>query len=231
MSMKVLLVKLKDKDKELRDQMKDKDAEVEQLKTELISQKEESEKPAQELEETREVNHDLKTQLEESKRTEEILKSQLEEKEDTVQKLELEVVGLRKKDKKNEALVKLQDSSIVLDKILDCQRSPLEKTGLGYKKNKKKYEDDTWSLKTPEAGPSTSKDSPHSLAHENKDFGSSKLQQGVSPIPQRKLIKETTQNPRYEIGFNSYCYFVLTLVIKLWTVDSTEEEFVEGPMN
>ena len=49
--------------------MKDKDAKVEQLKTELISQKEESEKPAQELEETREVNHDLKTQLEEAKRT------------------------------------------------------------------------------------------------------------------------------------------------------------------
>ena len=70
MSMRVFLVKLKDKDNELRDRMKDKDAEVEQLKTELISQKEESEKPAQELEETREVNHDLKTQLEESKRTE-----------------------------------------------------------------------------------------------------------------------------------------------------------------
>ena len=43
MSMKVLLVKLKNKDKELWDQMKDKDAEVEQLKTELISQKEEPE--------------------------------------------------------------------------------------------------------------------------------------------------------------------------------------------
>ena len=129
-------MKLKNKNKELRDQMKDKDAKVEQLKTELISQKEESEKPAQELEETREVNHDLKTQLEEAKGTEEILKRQLEEKEVTVQKLELEVVGLRKKDKKNEALVKLQDSSIVLDKILDCQRSPLNKTGLGYKKGK-----------------------------------------------------------------------------------------------
>ena len=36
----------------------------------------------------------------------------------------------------NEALVKFQDSSIILDKILDCQRSPLDKTGLGYKKNK-----------------------------------------------------------------------------------------------
>ena len=58
--------------------MKDKDAEVEQLKTESISQKEESENPAQKLEETREFNHDLKTQLEEDKRTEEILKIQLE---------------------------------------------------------------------------------------------------------------------------------------------------------
>ena len=48
----------------------------------------------------------------------------------------MEVVGLKKKGKKNEALVKFQDSAIVLDKILDCQRSPLDKTGLGYKKDK-----------------------------------------------------------------------------------------------
>ena len=168
MSMKVLLVKLKDKGTEMQDQMKDKDVEVEQLKTELISQKEESEKPAQELEETREVNHDLKIQLEEAKRTEEILKRRLEEKEETVQKLEMEVVGLRKKGKKNEALVKLQDSSIVLDKILDCQISPLEKTVLGYNKNKEKLEDDTWSPKTPEAGPSMSKVAPHAPTHGNK---------------------------------------------------------------
>ena len=57
-------------DKELRDQMKDKDDEVEQLKTELISQKEELEEPIEELEETREFNHDLETQLEEAKRIE-----------------------------------------------------------------------------------------------------------------------------------------------------------------
>ena len=57
--------------------MKDKDAEVEQLKIELINQKEEQEElgeVSEELEETREVNHDLKTQLEEAKRIEEILK-------------------------------------------------------------------------------------------------------------------------------------------------------------
>ena len=51
--------------------------------------------------------------------------------------MELEVVGLRKKDKKNEALVKLQDSSIVLDKILDCQRSPLDKLVLVTRRTKK----------------------------------------------------------------------------------------------
>ena len=85
------------------------------------------------------TNRDLKTQLEEAKRTEEILKRQLEEKEETVQKLEMEVVGLRKKGKKNEAFVKFWDSSIVLNKILDFQISPLHKTSLGYKKDKEKY--------------------------------------------------------------------------------------------
>ena len=64
--MKVLLVKLKNKDKELWD----KDVEIEQLKTKLISQKENPEEPAEELEETREVNRYLKTQLEEAKRIE-----------------------------------------------------------------------------------------------------------------------------------------------------------------
>ena len=103
MTMKVLLVKLKHKDKELWDQLKDKDVEVEQLKTELTSQKEEQEEPgedSEELEEMRKTKHNLKTQLEESKRIEEILKNQLEEKEQTIQKLEMEVVGLRKKIKR-----------------------------------------------------------------------------------------------------------------------------------
>ena len=102
------------------------------------------------LEEAREANLDLKTQLEEAKRIEEALRDQLEEKEVTNQKHEFEIVNLRKKieksnyhEKFNSISVKFQDSSIVLDKILDWQRSPLDKTSLGYKKNKEKYKDDT----------------------------------------------------------------------------------------
>ena len=76
------------------------------------------------------------------------MKNQLEEKEQTIQKLEMEVVGLRKKGEKNDAFVKFKDSSVVLDKNLDCQRTPCDKTSLGYKKEKEKSEDNTWSLKT-----------------------------------------------------------------------------------
>ena len=80
----------------------------------------------------------------------------------------MEVVGLRKKGEKNDAFVKFKDSSVVLDKILDWQISPCDKNGLGYKKEKEKHEDDTWSPKTPKAGPSMSKASPHAPAHENE---------------------------------------------------------------
>ena len=87
----------------------------------------------------------------------------------------MEVVGIRKKGEMNETFVKFKDNSVVLHKILDFKRSPLEKIGLGYKKDKEKYEDDTWSLKTPEAGPSTSKVAPHAPTHENKDPGNSRM--------------------------------------------------------
>ena len=99
----------------------------------------------------------MKTYLQEAKRIEQILKNQLEEKEQTIQRLEMEVVGPRKKGEKNDAFLKFKDSSTVLDKILDCQRSPCDKTSLGYKKEKEKSEDSTWSPKTLEAIPSTSK--------------------------------------------------------------------------
>ena len=69
----------------------------------------------------------------------------------------MEVVGLIKKDKKYDAYVNINNSSIILDKILDCQRSPFNKYGLGYNKEKGKFVVDTWSTKTPEASSCTSK--------------------------------------------------------------------------
>ena len=46
--------------------------------------------------------------------------------------LELEVEDLRKKDKDDNAYIKFKDGSSILDKILYSQRSPTDKSGLGF---------------------------------------------------------------------------------------------------
>ena len=88
------------------------------------------------------TNIRLKTQVEEARRIEEVLKDQLDEKERTCQKLEMEVVDLRKKDEKNDAHAKFKNSSTILGEILDYQISPFDKTGLGYNKETKEAEVD-----------------------------------------------------------------------------------------
>ena len=48
----------------------------------------------------------------------------------------MEVVGLSKKGEKKDSFVKFKEISVVLDNILDFQRYPCDKDGLGYKKEK-----------------------------------------------------------------------------------------------
>lgn len=91
-------------------------------------------KGSEDIEETREINVILKTQLEEAKRIEEVLQIQLNEEEESCHKLEMEVVDLRKKVEKNDAHDKFKNSSTISGEILDCQRSPFDKFGLGYNK-------------------------------------------------------------------------------------------------
>jgi hypothetical protein len=78
-------------------------------------------------------NNKLKICLEESKITIETLKNQLEEKEKHNEKLECEVVSLRKELEKVKTLnLRFAKGSETLDEIIKVQRSPLIKTGLGY---------------------------------------------------------------------------------------------------
>ena len=100
----------------------------------------------------------MQNQLKEKEETQEVLKDQLVEKERSYQKLEMEVVDLRKEVEKNEAHAKFKNNSTILGKILDCQRSPFDKTRLGYNKEIKKSEADTWALKKSKMNPASSKD-------------------------------------------------------------------------
>jgi septal ring factor EnvC (AmiA/AmiB activator) len=72
----------------------------------------------------------LKTKIEEAKMVEELLKNQINEKEESCDKLEAEIVDLRNKVEKSN---KFLNNSKFLDEILESQRSPCNKSGLGYK--------------------------------------------------------------------------------------------------
>jgi capsule polysaccharide export protein KpsE/RkpR len=74
---------------------------------------------------------DLKIQLEE------VIRSQLNEKEEIVKKIEAKVVFLRKELEKTIDQLKFGKSTKILDDILNCQRSPSDKTELGYNQDQK----------------------------------------------------------------------------------------------
>jgi hypothetical protein len=75
----------------------------------------------------------LKVQIEEDKRIEEALKEQLEENDKIIGNLEVEIVTLRKDiQKKN-----MQNSSKVMDDIINSQKSYLDRSGLGYNQTEK----------------------------------------------------------------------------------------------
>jgi hypothetical protein len=101
--------------------------------------KEEKQETTRELdkkEDTQELEQmitNLKVQIEEDKIIEEALKEQLEEKDRNIGNLEAEIVTLRKDiQKKN-----MQNSSKVLDDIINSQKYHLDKSRLGYNQTEK----------------------------------------------------------------------------------------------
>jgi hypothetical protein len=62
------------------------------------------------------------------------LKKKVNEKEKSCHKLEADVFYLRKKVEKSNTHIKFKNNSTILDEILDSQRSPNDKSGLGYNK-------------------------------------------------------------------------------------------------
>jgi predicted RNase H-like nuclease (RuvC/YqgF family) len=140
---------LKEQEESKKTQLEEKEEEIKRLKNEI----EENKKVDDEISKSLEVNVHLKTQIEEAKRVEELLKNQVNEKEESCHKLEAEVVDLRKKVEKSN---KFLNSSTILNEILDSQRSPNDKSGLGYNKEATHVEAST--SKKHEVSPSLSKD-------------------------------------------------------------------------
>ena len=113
--------------------------------------------------------------------------------------LESEVVELRKKADQSEAHEKFKIYSSVLDEILESQRSPFDKIGLGYNKTMKETEEGP-SLFAPFV-PAQKKEEVRPKV-ENKPY--------VAPRPQASFRREPAprydQRNKYDGVFHGYCF-------------------------
>jgi hypothetical protein len=131
------------------------------------------------------------------------LRNQVNEKEESCHKLEAEVVDLRKKVEKSN---KFLNNSQILNEILESQRSPNDKLGLGYKGEATHVEAST--SKNHEVSPSLSKDEdnvasqPSTQGNENFKRTKQGIHQEAISIPQRIW----TPNQRYGSIFHGQCY-------------------------
>jgi hypothetical protein len=138
----------------------------------------------------------LKTQIEEAKRIEELLKNQINEKEESWCKLEAEIVDLRKKVEKSN---KFLNSSQILDEILESQRSPYDKSGLGYKKEA--THDEASTSKKHEVIPSKKEDN---VAKQPSTQGKENFKRTKQGRHQEDILG--TPKQRYESIFHGHCY-------------------------
>jgi hypothetical protein len=116
------LRKYKKKNKLLRGQLLEFE-EAQQLREKEVSKT---------IKESEKIIIDLKTQLQEAKRNEEVLNKQLNEKQQDCKKLETEIVQLKRELEKGNNQSIFENSSKILNDILNSQRSPNDKIGLGY---------------------------------------------------------------------------------------------------
>jgi hypothetical protein len=126
--------------------------------------------------------------------------------------LEAEVVYLRKKVEKSNTHIKFMNNSTILNEIMDSQRSPNDKSGLGYNKEDTHLEAST--SKKYEVIPSFSKGGikaagqvPTQIKEIFKITKQGRHQEAIF-TPQRKFRRETplrrTPKQRYENVFHGH---------------------------
>jgi hypothetical protein len=84
------------------------------------------------IKESEKIISDLKSQLLEANKIEKVILKQLSDKKQVCEKLEAEIKLLKSELEKEKKGSKFENSSKILDEILSSQRSPNNKTGLGY---------------------------------------------------------------------------------------------------
>ena len=100
------------------------------LKRVVVEQEEEHEQK----EEMKKIMSSMKQKIQEANRIEEKLEESLREKQLICEKMEAELIHLRKELDTKFVKKKYENSSKILDEIITAQRNPSNKNGLGYSK-------------------------------------------------------------------------------------------------
>jgi hypothetical protein len=136
------------------------------------------------------------------------LKNQVNEKEESCHKLEAKFIDLRKKVEKSN---KFLNSSTILNEILEIQRSPNDRSGLGYNKEATHAEGST--SKKHEVSPSLSKDKdnvasqPSTQGKENfKRTKQGRHKKAIFTPQRRETSSRWTPKHRCENVFHGHCY-------------------------
>jgi hypothetical protein len=124
------------------------------------------------------------------------LKNQINEKEESCHKLEVEVVDIRKKVEKSNTFL---NRSQILSEILESQRSPNDKSDLGYNKEARHVE--ASASKKHEVSPSKDEDK---VANQPSTQGKENLKRTKEGRHQEAIFGIPTQ--RYESIFHGHCY-------------------------
>jgi DNA mismatch repair ATPase MutL len=169
----------------------------------------------------------LKVELEEAKKIEDIMKQQLSEKKARCKALEEEVVKTRKELERFQALYHQNLSSIKASKglatILNQQRNPKLKTGLGYEegsssgqpRNKEPIKFEKSSNIDNSHSAETKKENQQPRRNERKSTRTESIDQRNYRHERIDLLKEDKLFPGTNVFSMGIVSFVLTLVIKL----------------
>jgi hypothetical protein len=210
------ILKLKGMLKEQEERNKTKLEEKEEEITRLKNEKEDM-KVDDEISKSLETIVHLKTQIEEAKRVEELLKNQINEKEESCDKLEAEVVDLRKKVEKSN---KFLNSSQILNEILESQRSPYDKSGLGYKEEATHVEAST--SKKHEVSPSKKENNvANNHLHKAKKISKEQSKEDI------KKLSLGHQSKGMKVFFMGIVIHVMNMVTNLLNVDLMKGDIME----
>jgi hypothetical protein len=203
---------LKEQEESNKTQLKEKEEEITRLKN-----GKEDMNVDDEISKSFETIVHLKTQIEEAKRIEELLKNQINEKEESCCKLEDEIVDLRKKVEKSN---KFLNSSRILDEILESQRSPYDKSGLGYKKEATHAEAST--SKKHEVSPSKKEDN---VAKQPSTQGKENFKRTKKGRNQEAILGH--QSKGMKVFFMGIVIHVMDMVTKILNVDLMKRDIME----